>query len=267
MDGDDPALRSKAEAASAEPGDAIGTRCSDATVPNRGAGRGSGNPASQVGGADPVPAADDSGAMPTATADDEAATMSLNGEDRQESDTLGGAPLPYDQVVAGASTGGAAGGSAADLAEERHKDQPVRGMAVRGEVRHITADRTQIHVRAVIGGRRFTGVVREAPAPRAVVGATEAQTAVTQPSVVVVGAGMAGLAAADELHALGCKVVVVDARDRIGGRCWTDDSLEGRTVDLGAGWIHGCQGNPVAELARRADAVPPPPPPPPSLPY
>jgi len=180
--------------------------------------------------------------------------MLLNGEDRQESDTLGGEPLPYDQVVAGASTGGAAGGSAADLEEERHKDQPVRGMAVRGEVRHITADRTQIHVQAVIGGRRFTGVVREAPAPRAVVGATEVQTAVTQPSVVVVGAGMAGLAAADELHALGCKVVVVDARDRIGGRCWTDDSLEGRTVDLGAGWIHGCQGNPVAELARRADA-------------
>ena len=40
-------------------------------------------------------------------------------------------------------------------------------------------------------------------------------------SVLVVGAGLAGLAAARDLIALGADVTVVDARDRIGGRVWT----------------------------------------------
>lgn len=71
--------------------------------------------------------------------------------------------------------------------------------------------------------------------------------------VIVIGAGMAGLASARALADEGCAVVVLEARDRIGGRIHTDRSL-GSAVDLGAAWIHGPEGNPVADLARRARA-------------
>ena len=69
--------------------------------------------------------------------------------------------------------------------------------------------------------------------------------------VIVIGAGVAGLAAARELVDAGRSVLVLEARDRIGGRIWTDRSL-GLPLDLGASWIHGVQGNPIAALAQRA---------------
>ena len=43
------------------------------------------------------------------------------------------------------------------------------------------------------------------------------------PRVCVVGAGFAGLAAADALACSGAEVVVVEARDRVGGRVWSGD--------------------------------------------
>jgi monoamine oxidase len=64
--------------------------------------------------------------------------------------------------------------------------------------------------------------------------------------VLVLGAGIAGLAAARALSQLGYEVTVLEARDRIGGRCWTVDG-----VDLGAHWIHSTEGNPVSTLARQ----------------
>jgi monoamine oxidase len=45
--------------------------------------------------------------------------------------------------------------------------------------------------------------------------------AVSRPSVLIVGAGLAGLAAARELERRGCGVTVIEARDRVGGRVWT----------------------------------------------
>ena len=75
----------------------------------------------------------------------------------------------------------------------------------------------------------------------------------TSERVLVVGAGASGLAAARRLvsefglSAPG-QVVVLEARDRIGGRVHTDSSLS-IPVDLGASWIHGPRGNPIAELA------------------
>src|SRR5262249_22885193 len=55
-------------------------------------------------------------------------------------------------------------------------------------------------------------------------------------SVLVVGAGVAGLAAARELKARGYRVTVLEGRDRIGGRVWTTQ-LGDQPVDLGAQWL------------------------------
>ncbi len=75
----------------------------------------------------------------------------------------------------------------------------------------------------------------------------------TDERILVIGAGIAGLAAASELRASGFEnVVVLEARDRIGGRIWTANLGGTVPVDLGASWIHGVRGNPIAEIARRS---------------
>ena len=68
--------------------------------------------------------------------------------------------------------------------------------------------------------------------------------------VIVVGAGMAGLVAARLLHDSGFAVTVLEARDRLGGRTWTDDSL-GAPLDLGGSWVHGVDGNPLTLWCER----------------
>jgi len=71
--------------------------------------------------------------------------------------------------------------------------------------------------------------------------------------VIVIGAGIAGLAAAQLLKSQGIDALVLEGRDRIGGRIWTDRSL-GVPMDMGASWIHGPQGNPITALATQAKA-------------
>jgi polyamine oxidase len=63
--------------------------------------------------------------------------------------------------------------------------------------------------------------------------------------VVIVGAGIAGLAAAARLGQAGVGCVVLEARDRVGGRLHTID-LAGTPVDLGGSWIHHPIGNPLS---------------------
>ncbi|RRR69548.1 MAG: FAD-dependent oxidoreductase [Candidatus Viridilinea halotolerans] len=66
---------------------------------------------------------------------------------------------------------------------------------------------------------------------------------------IVIGAGLAGLAAARELRHNGEDVVVLEARDRIGGRLWTSSAWPDMPLDLGATWIHGVRSNPMTDLA------------------
>ena len=69
--------------------------------------------------------------------------------------------------------------------------------------------------------------------------------------VVVIGAGIAGLTVANALTHGGVDCVVVEARDRIGGRLHTVN-LAGSMVDLGGSWIHTPVGNPMRAFADQA---------------
>lgn len=68
--------------------------------------------------------------------------------------------------------------------------------------------------------------------------------------VLVIGGGMAGLAAARDLHDAGADVLLIEARNRLGGRVYSSE-MAGVPLDLGASWIHGVRGNPLSELVER----------------
>jgi polyamine oxidase len=65
---------------------------------------------------------------------------------------------------------------------------------------------------------------------------------------IIIGAGIAGLAASNRLRELGCETEILEARDRSVGRISTDTSLE-LPIARGASWIHGDRGNPMSLLA------------------
>src|SRR3954463_6690355 len=67
--------------------------------------------------------------------------------------------------------------------------------------------------------------------------------------VVVVGAGLAGLVAARAVKAAGASVVVVEARDRVGGRTLNHDIGDGKVVEVGGQWVGPTQHRMLA-LAR-----------------
>ena len=67
-------------------------------------------------------------------------------------------------------------------------------------------------------------------------------------TVIVIGAGISGLAAAKKMKENGFNVVVLEAQDKIGGRLRT----LGVAFDEGASWIHGINDNPITNLAQQA---------------
>jgi monoamine oxidase len=72
-------------------------------------------------------------------------------------------------------------------------------------------------------------------------------------TVVVIGAGISGLAAAKKLKEKGFTVIVLEAQEKVGGRLRTDRTL-GIAFDEGASWIHGPSGNPITRLASQSGA-------------
>lgn len=73
----------------------------------------------------------------------------------------------------------------------------------------------------------------------------------TETDVIVVGAGVAGLAATATLRAQGIQVRLLEAAPRIGGRAWTRD-LDGHAFDAGASWLHDADRNALTQIAEAA---------------
>jgi len=80
--------------------------------------------------------------------------------------------------------------------------------------------------------------------------------------VVVVGAGAAGIAAARRLFDARIDTLLIEARQRIGGRAWTITEASGAALDIGCGWLHSAERNPWCEVAEAQgcsiDKSPPP---------
>ncbi|MDP1962439.1 MAG: NAD(P)/FAD-dependent oxidoreductase [Reyranella sp.] len=74
------------------------------------------------------------------------------------------------------------------------------------------------------------------------------------PDVAIIGAGVAGLTAARTLMAAGKSVQVIEARERIGGRAFTDSTTFGFPFDHGAQWIEAGKINPAMAIVREASA-------------
>jgi monoamine oxidase len=73
--------------------------------------------------------------------------------------------------------------------------------------------------------------------------------------VVIVGAGAAGIAAARRLRDADVDCLLVEARQRLGGRAWTVVDDGGFGLDLGCGWLHSANRNPWVEVAQQQGAA------------
>jgi polyamine oxidase len=110
-----------------------------------------------------------------------------------------------------------------------------------------------------VGPLHFAGEGTSSNAPATTHGAlasgrrAAAEIADIPGTVLVIGAGFAGLAAARALVDAGRDVIVLEARDRTGGRAHTVP-FGGAVADLGPSWIHGVTDNPMAQLATEAGA-------------
>lgn len=69
--------------------------------------------------------------------------------------------------------------------------------------------------------------------------------------LVVIGAGAAGIAALRTLGQAGVRAIGLEARDRVGGRAHTV-TIDGLPLDLGCGWLHSADINPLAPLVEAA---------------
>src|SRR5579883_81739 len=67
--------------------------------------------------------------------------------------------------------------------------------------------------------------------------------------VVIIGGGFAGVTAARELRKQGQRVLILEARDRLGGRTWTAE-FAGQAVEMGGTWVHWLQPHVWAEITR-----------------
>lgn len=100
--------------------------------------------------------------------------------------------------------------------------------------------------RAVLAGMAATALTCPPAGPS---GTRPARAAMGGSHVAVIGAGMAGLAAARTLLDADVRVTVLEARDRVGGRALTENATFGVPYDHGASWLHSADANPLTSIA------------------
>jgi monoamine oxidase len=100
----------------------------------------------------------------------------------------------------------------------------------------------------IAGGLAITGAAIAGTATTAAAD-DEPQDVGRHYDVIVVGAGMAGVTAARELRAKGKRVLLLEARDRVGGRTWTD-IWQGHQIERGGAWVDRLQPHIWRELNR-----------------
>jgi monoamine oxidase len=73
--------------------------------------------------------------------------------------------------------------------------------------------------------------------------------------VVIIGAGLAGLSAARDILKAGLSCTILEARDRVGGKTWSQELPDSKgVVDLGAAWINDVNQTRVFALAKKYNA-------------
>ncbi|KAI4333720.1 hypothetical protein L6164_018493 [Bauhinia variegata] len=126
----------------------------------------------------------------------------------------------------------------------------VRKWLTKGEIRETVSAEYEHLISSAYDFLLYNGYINFGVSPSFTSHMPEA----TEGSVIIVGAGLAGLAAARQLLSFGYKVVVLEGRNRPGGRVYTQKmGCEGKfaAVDLGGSVITGIHANPLGVLARQ----------------
>ena len=145
--------------------------------------------------------------------------------------------------------------SASSIATSAHTNS-CSMFTVNGRPESIVGLRTKggVMLHRVHHRRRF---LRQALAGAAglvpMLAARQSQAATNQADVLIIGAGMSGVAAGWALQSTGIRPIVLEGRpDRIGGRIWTSYQWPDAPVDLGASWLTHKTINPLARIASQA---------------
>jgi monoamine oxidase len=107
----------------------------------------------------------------------------------------------------------------------------------------------RISRRRFVAGAAATGAAAAVPAAPATAGGTSGKVSSRRADVVVVGAGFAGLTAANEIAKKGRSVIVVEARNRVGGRVWNYPIGGGEITERGGTFVGPTQ-NRILALAK-----------------
>jgi monoamine oxidase len=137
---------------------------------------------------------------------------------------------------------------AADRSSWRARVEPVKLEVVQAELSREGRGHELVAALKVMTPGQRARLEAGAMTPREITDVmTDAST--RQADVIIVGAGMAGLAAAQEMMAKGLKVVVLEASDYVGGRT-KNASVGDVAFDQGAAWIHATDENPLTPIVK-----------------